>query len=76
MNRIAHRWLPPARVKHPFPDARFHVRTQDRGPVREQRTLGSARGAARKGGPYRDRRYVGQVAVVRWFPVSTGTGRT
>jgi hypothetical protein len=25
--------------------------------VRESRTLGSARGAARKGGPYRDRAY-------------------
>jgi len=34
MNRIANRWLPPARVKHPFPDARFHVRTQGRSPVR------------------------------------------
>ena len=34
MNRIANRWLPPARIKHPFPDARFHVRTQGRSPVR------------------------------------------
>ena len=34
MNRIANRWLPPARVKHPFPDARFHARTQGRSPVR------------------------------------------
>jgi group II intron reverse transcriptase/maturase len=34
MNRLATRWLPPARVKHPFPDARFDVRTQGRSPVR------------------------------------------
>jgi RNA-directed DNA polymerase len=34
MNRIANRWLPPARVTHPFPDARFHARTQGRSPVR------------------------------------------
>jgi RNA-directed DNA polymerase len=34
MNRIANRWLPPARVKHPFPDARFHATTQGRSPVR------------------------------------------
>ncbi len=27
MNRIAFRWLPPARVMHPFPEARFAART-------------------------------------------------
>jgi len=27
MNRLANRWLPPARVKHPFPDVRFTART-------------------------------------------------
>ncbi len=54
MNRIAQRWLPPARVRHPFPNVRFDVRTRGRSPVREQRTLGSARRAARKGGSYRD----------------------
>jgi group II intron reverse transcriptase/maturase len=27
MNRIASRWLPPARVVHPFPDVRFAART-------------------------------------------------
>jgi group II intron reverse transcriptase/maturase len=27
MNRLATRWLPPARVVHPFPDVRFRVRT-------------------------------------------------
>jgi RNA-directed DNA polymerase len=27
MNRLANRWLPPARVMHPFPDMRLHVRT-------------------------------------------------
>ena len=34
MNRLAKRWLPPARVKHPFPDVRFNARTQGRSPVR------------------------------------------
>src|SRR5487761_1211142 len=27
MNRLAARWLPPARIKHPFPDVRFAART-------------------------------------------------
>jgi RNA-directed DNA polymerase len=27
MNRLARRWLPPARVRHPFPDVRFAART-------------------------------------------------
>jgi RNA-directed DNA polymerase len=34
MKRLADRWLPPARVMHPFPDARFRARTQGRSPVR------------------------------------------
>ena len=34
MNRLATRWLPPARVVHPFPDVRFSVRTRGRSPVR------------------------------------------
>ena len=34
MSRIASRWLPPARIRHPWPDARFDVRTQGRSPVR------------------------------------------
>lgn len=34
MNRIATRWLPPARVIHPFPDMRFNARTRGRSPVR------------------------------------------
>jgi RNA-directed DNA polymerase len=34
MNRIAKRWLPPARVCHPWPDKRFEVRTRGRSPVR------------------------------------------
>ncbi|MGH2670507.1 MAG: RNA-directed DNA polymerase, partial [bacterium] len=32
MNRLATRWLPPVRIVHPFPDARFD--TQGRSPVR------------------------------------------
>jgi len=34
MNRLANRWLPPARVTHPFPDVRLSVRTRGRSPVR------------------------------------------
>jgi RNA-directed DNA polymerase len=34
MDRIAKRWLPPARVIHPFPEERFDVRTRGRSPVR------------------------------------------
>jgi group II intron reverse transcriptase/maturase len=34
MNRLATRWLPPARITHPFPGARFDARTQGRSPVR------------------------------------------
>ncbi|MCA1681257.1 MAG: group II intron reverse transcriptase/maturase, partial [Actinobacteria bacterium] len=34
MNRIATRWLPPAKIMHPYPEKRFDVRTQGRSPVR------------------------------------------
>jgi RNA-directed DNA polymerase len=34
MKRLVARWLPPARVLHPWPDARFAARTQGRSPVR------------------------------------------
>ena len=34
MNRLATRWLPSARVLHPYPDERFDVRTRGRSPVR------------------------------------------
>jgi RNA-directed DNA polymerase len=34
MDRLAKRWLPPARITHPFPGARFDARTQGRSPVR------------------------------------------
>jgi len=34
MNRYTTRWLPPARVMHPFPDARFDAKTRGRSPVR------------------------------------------
>ena len=34
MNGIATRWLPPARILHPWPGERFDVRTQGRSPVR------------------------------------------
>lgn len=34
MNRLANRWLPPARVMHPFPETRFDARIRGRSPVR------------------------------------------
>ena len=34
MNRLSVRWLPPARIMHPWPDARFDARTRGRSPVR------------------------------------------
>jgi len=34
MNRIATRWLPPARIAHPYPDKRVDARTRGRSPVR------------------------------------------
>jgi RNA-directed DNA polymerase len=34
MDRLATRWLPPARVLHPYPEQRFDVRTLGRSPVR------------------------------------------
>jgi RNA-directed DNA polymerase len=34
MNRLANRWLPRARIMHPWPSARFAARTQGRSPVR------------------------------------------
>lgn len=34
VDRLANRWLPPARIAHPYPDARFAATTQGRSPVR------------------------------------------
>ena len=34
MRRLATRWLPPARIQHPFPEVRFGAHTQGRSPVR------------------------------------------
>ena len=34
MDRLSKRWLPPARITHPWPNARFNARTQARSPVR------------------------------------------
>jgi hypothetical protein len=34
MHRLAQRWLPPARITHPWPNQRFNARTQARSPVR------------------------------------------
>lgn len=34
MQRVVDRWLPPARIVHPWPENRFDVRTRDKSPVR------------------------------------------
>jgi len=34
MHSLAQQWLPPAKITHPWPDARFDVRIQARSPVR------------------------------------------
>jgi RNA-directed DNA polymerase len=34
MNRLATRWIPPARIQHPYPEVRFAARTQGKSPVR------------------------------------------
>ena len=34
MARLAERWLPPARIVHPWPEERFRARTRGRSPVR------------------------------------------
>jgi group II intron reverse transcriptase/maturase len=34
MSRLEKRWLPSARIQHPWPEQRFDVRTQGRSPVR------------------------------------------
>lgn len=34
MTRVVDRWLPHARILHPYPEERFYVRTQGRSPVR------------------------------------------
>jgi len=34
MGRLTTRWLPPARVVHPYPDDRFDAITRGKNPVR------------------------------------------
>jgi hypothetical protein len=34
MDSLARRWLPPAQILHPYPEARFDARTRGRSPVR------------------------------------------
>lgn len=34
MTQLSNRWLPPARIQHPWPDKRFYVRTRGGSPVR------------------------------------------
>ncbi len=34
MGRLVRRWMPPARIQHPWPEERFDVRTRGKSPVR------------------------------------------
>ena len=34
MERLLARWIPPSRIRHPYPEVRFDARTQGRSPVR------------------------------------------
>ncbi|MGH9072805.1 MAG: RNA-directed DNA polymerase [Acidimicrobiales bacterium] len=34
MERLLARWLPPSRIRHPYPEVRFDARTRGRSPVR------------------------------------------
>jgi hypothetical protein len=54
MNEYVNRWLPPVRILHPFPNVRFAAKAGAQ--CGSPRSLGSVRGAARKGGPYCDAR--------------------
>jgi hypothetical protein len=56
IRRFAERFpLPPPKIRHPWPTERFAARIARGGsPVREIRSPGSVRGAARKGRPYRN----------------------
>jgi hypothetical protein len=47
MDLIAARWLPPARILHPWPETRFAATTRGRSPESWTLTLESERGAAR-----------------------------
>jgi hypothetical protein len=46
MKRLADRWLPAARICHPYPDRRLIVRTQGRSRMRQFRTYGSVEGVS------------------------------
>ena len=39
MSTLVERWLPRARIQHPWPEQRFRVRTQGKSPVRSAATL-------------------------------------
>ncbi|MFH0981457.1 MAG: hypothetical protein V2A79_07955 [Planctomycetota bacterium] len=55
MTKIVNAWLPRARILHPWPEQRCAAIIQGKSRMRSFRSYGSVRGAARKGGPYRDR---------------------
>jgi hypothetical protein len=54
MTRYVDRWLPPARICHPYPLVRLGVITQGRSRMRECRTSGSVEGVLSDGHSYSD----------------------
>ena len=60
--RLAARWLPQPRILHPWPDRALRRQNPREEPSALTRTLGSVRGAAGNGGPYRDRPHTGHVS--------------
>jgi RNA-directed DNA polymerase len=52
--QLVARFFPPIRTLHPLACHRFDAKTRGRSPVRQQRTLGSVRGARSNPRPYRD----------------------
>ena len=57
MRRLAARWLPQPRILHPWPDRALRRQNPREEPSALTRTLGSVRGAAGNGGPYRCARH-------------------
>jgi hypothetical protein len=56
MMRIAERWLPSPKLRHPYPDWRFDVMTRGRSPGAVVPLAGICAGAASNHRPYRDLR--------------------
>ena len=62
MAKLADEFLPKPRVLHPWPSARFAVRTRGRSRVPELGSLGSGRGAFSNERPYREHAFLGNAS--------------